>query len=70
MCATIVEDNYDRDLGIRSLKTAVKIEVEHEVTKKYKEKPPFIADDKAPLENYLDEKDGLLQITEKLENSK
>lgn len=70
VCTTIAEDGYDRDLGIRSLKNAVKTDVEKEVIKKYMEKPPVIAEDKPPLEYWLEEKNGLLQVTEQTENSK
>ncbi|TLD37370.1 P-loop containing nucleoside triphosphate hydrolase protein [Venturia nashicola] len=65
--ALVAEDNYDRDLGFRSLKNAVKDEVEREVIKKYLQKPALIAEDKEPMEYYLGESDGLLTISEKLE---
>lgn len=64
---TIAKHNHGWDFGLRSLKTAVVTEVEHEVLEKYREKPPSIAEDKTPLEYYLHEKNGLLQKTEKLE---
>lgn len=60
VCKLIADENYDRELGIRSLKTATAQEVEMVLIMQYFQDKELIKENEGPVTYFLEAKNGEL----------
>lgn len=65
VCKLIADENYDRELGIRSLKTATAQEVETVLNMQYLQDKALIEENMGPVVYHLEARNGELVCTMK-----